>query len=50
MTEKDKLKKVGDILLNNAMYIIIAATVVYIAIMRDRKSTRLNSSHLIVVC
>ncbi len=34
MTEKDKLKKVGDILLNNAMYIIIAATVVYIAIMR----------------
>ncbi len=34
MTEKDKLKKVGDILLNNAMYIIIAAAVVYIAIMR----------------
>jgi len=34
VTEKDKLKKVGDILLNNAMYIIIAATVVYIAIMR----------------
>lgn len=34
MTEKDKLKKVGDILLNNAMYIIIAATVVYIEIMR----------------
>ncbi len=34
MAEKDKLKKVGDILLNNAMYIIIAATVVYIAIMR----------------
>jgi len=34
VTEKDKLKKVGDILLNNAMYIIIAAAVVYIAIMR----------------
>ena len=34
MTEKDKLKKVGDILLNNAMYIIIAIAVVYIAIMR----------------
>ena len=34
MAEKDKLKKVGDILLNNAMYIIIAAAVVYIAIMR----------------
>lgn len=32
MAEKDKLKKVGDILLNNAMYIIIAAAVVYIAI------------------
>ncbi len=34
MAEKDKLKKVGDILLNNAMYIIIAVAVVYIAIMR----------------
>lgn len=34
MTEKDKLKKVGDILLNNAMYIIIALAVVYITIMR----------------
>lgn len=34
MTEKEKLKKVGDILLNNAMYIIIAVAVVYIAIMR----------------
>ncbi len=34
MAEKDKLKKVGDILLNNAMYIIIAIAVVYIAIMR----------------
>lgn len=34
MTEKEKLKKIGDILLNNAMYIIIAAAVVYIAIMR----------------
>lgn len=34
MSEKEKLKKVGDILLNNAMYIIIAAAVVYIAIMR----------------
>lgn len=34
MAEKEKLKKVGDILLNNAMYIIIAVAVVYIAIMR----------------
>ncbi len=34
MAEKDKLKKVGDILLNNAMYIIIAIAVVYITIMR----------------
>jgi len=34
VAEKDKLKKVGDILLNNAMYIIIAIAVVYIAIMR----------------
>ena len=34
MAEKDKLKKVGDILLNNAMYISIAIAVVYIAIMR----------------
>ena len=34
MIEKEKLKKVGDILLNNAMYIIIAVAVVYIAIMR----------------
>ncbi len=34
MTEKEKIKKVGDILLNNAMYIIIAVAVVYIAIMR----------------
>jgi methyl-galactoside transport system permease protein len=34
VTEKEKLKKVGDILLNNAMYIIIAVAVVYIAIMR----------------
>ena len=34
MTENEKLKKVGDILLNNAMYIIIAVAVVYIAIMR----------------
>ena len=34
MAEKEKLKKIGDILLNNAMYIIIAVAVVYIAIMR----------------
>jgi len=34
VAEKEKLKKVGDILLNNAMYIIIAVAVVYIAIMR----------------
>jgi len=34
VAEKDKLKKVGDILLNNAMYIIIAIAVVYITIMR----------------
>lgn len=34
MAEKEKLKKVGDILLNNAMYIIIAVAVVYITIMR----------------
>ncbi|MDE5696045.1 MAG: beta-methylgalactoside transporter [Lachnospiraceae bacterium] len=34
MAEKDKLRKVGDILLNNAMYIIIAVAVVYITIMR----------------
>lgn len=34
MDKKEKLKKVGDILLNNAMYIIIAAAVIYIAIMR----------------
>ncbi len=30
MAEKDKLKKVGDILLNNAMYIIIAIAVITI--------------------
>lgn len=34
MTEKEKLRKVGNILLNNAMYIIIAVAVVYITIMR----------------
>ena len=34
MAEKDKLKKIGDLLLNNAMYIIIALAVVYITIMR----------------
>jgi len=34
VAEKEKLKKIGDILLNNAMYIIIAVAVVYIAIMR----------------
>ncbi len=36
MAEKDKVKKVGDILLNNAMYIIIALAVVYITIMRPK--------------
>lgn len=34
MAEKDNLKKIGDLLLNNAMYIIIALAVVYITIMR----------------
>lgn len=34
MAEKEKLRKVGNILLNNAMYIIIAVAVVYITIMR----------------
>lgn len=34
MAEKDKMKKIGDLLLNNAMYIIIAVAVVYITIMR----------------
>ena len=34
MAQKEKMKRVGDILLNNAMYIIIAVAVVYIAIMR----------------
>lgn len=34
MAEKDKIKKIGDLLLNNAMYIIIAVAVVYITIMR----------------
>lgn len=33
MAEKDNLKKIGDLLLNNAMYIIIALAVVYITIM-----------------
>jgi methyl-galactoside transport system permease protein len=34
VAEKDNLKKIGDLLLNNAMYIIIALAVVYITIMR----------------
>ena len=34
MAEKDNLKKIGDLLLNNAKYIIIALAVVYITIMR----------------
>ena len=34
MAEKDNLKKIGDLLLNTAMYIIIALAVVYITIMR----------------
>ena len=34
MAEKDNLKKIGDLLHNNAMYIIIALAVVYITIMR----------------
>ena len=36
MAEKDKIKKIGDILLNNAMYIIIALAIVYISIMRPK--------------
>ena len=36
MAEKEKMKKIGDILLNNAMYIIIALAVVYITIMRPK--------------
>jgi methyl-galactoside transport system permease protein len=36
VAEKEKMKKVGDILLNNAMYIIIALAVVYITIMRPK--------------
>lgn len=36
MAEKEKIKKIEDILLNNAMYIIIALAVIYVAIMRPQ--------------
>ncbi len=42
--KKDNKKKIGDILLNNAMYIIIALTVVYITI---RKPAFLSVSSLV---
>lgn len=32
LSQKDKLNKIGDILLNNAMYIIIVLVVIYVAI------------------
>ena len=32
LSSKEKMKKIGDILLNNAMYIIIALAVIYIAV------------------
>ena len=32
LSPKDKMKKVGDLLLNNAMYIIIILAVIYISI------------------
>ena len=32
LSTQDKLRKVGDLLLNNAMYIIIIVAVIYISI------------------
>lgn len=34
LSSKDKMSKIGDLLLNNAMYIIIIAAVIYIAIQK----------------